>query len=101
MAWRNSEGYRDPTFGSVVRNLYQPKYKPQNELKLPPKKKVHDMTYGRGKTWEVFMHYVGYHDPNYGIWVRVNGDNEREAHIAASLQTVTEKPVEIKHCIRV
>lgn len=99
MAWRNSEGYRDPTFGSVVRNSYRPNI---NQPKpLPPKKKVHDMTYGRGKTWEVFMHYVGYHNPDYGIWVRVNGDNEREAQIAASLRTVTEKPVEIKHCIRV
>ena len=104
-SYLNAEGYLDKTAGAAMRNKRQPgtgTIRP-----LPKKEKVYDMTkplnpagMSRPKTWEVFLHYKGYHNQDLGIWVRVNGYTEEEAKSVALCQTITTKQVEVSVVLR-
>ena len=74
---------------------------------LPKKEKVYDMTTPFDKTkqpwprtWEIFLHYAGYHNPDLGIWVKVTAFTEEEAKTAALCQTITTKKVEVSAVLR-
>lgn len=100
----NREGYLDATAGKAMGAKQQ---KAGTIKPLPKKDKVYDMTYQPDATefpkprdWEIFLHFVGYHNPDMGIWVRVNAFTENEAKSIAMCQTITSKKVEVAAVLR-
>ena len=100
----NCEGYLDGTAGKAMANRKQ---KTGTIKPLPKKDKVYDMTeqpdaveFPKPRDWEIFLHYVGYHNPDMGIWVKVSAFTENEAKAIEMCQTITSKKVEITAVLR-
>ena len=75
--------YRDPTAKVAIGNVLNPKkQKPEDLYKPVPKDNFIYYETGRDKRtkiYDVFMHYKGYHNPQYGEWVSLWALTRQEA----------------------
>ena len=98
MATRNTYGYFDPTAGRAISaaSRLQNNFNRNNEpviSKPVPKDNPIYFNDNHHPIYDVFMHYKGYHNPEFGEWVSVCAVSKRDAELKA-INVPTKKPAE-------
>ena len=91
---RNKSGYNDPTASRAMRKTFHPRTVNTNTISKPvPENNVIHFDDHEHPVYDVFMHYKGYHNPEYGEWISVCATSFHDAELKAE-SIPTKKPAE-------